>query len=246
MIGGDVVSTLQIQMIEFNPYTAMEIAWTHNGITHRVAAQRMANVGMIPPLSEEQLSVLDAEWLEWGPSDSIIFSLLGDSFQLAPFDAEASTIPVDHVHLIEELMEISANVFQVEALSEIRPAEDEVTEIWDAAEESEGYELQFTYNDKLYRFTARYMGDWYDVDAVLDALNLALEEAGHSERFYILFPGDQFITVIFAPENTLLQVAEQLYIPIARNSQDAINRAMVYQQYLSQIMEDDISETEQD
>ncbi|MBW4621999.1 MAG: hypothetical protein KME17_21870 [Cyanosarcina radialis HA8281-LM2] len=228
-VGADVVSILAENAKELEPYDAMKIAWMSKGITPKIAAQELVAAGVIDPPEEKLLSQLEEGWQTNHQPSEIIFSLLDSSNCLSWFDCETSIIPVDHVELIEDLMEISSDVFKVEAISESWQSENE-----DDPESILGGEVQFVYNRKVHRFDVEYLGDWYDVNSVLKALNSALEEAERPERFMLLYTGDQTCLVVFAPARIFLEVADRLHIPLEEDPESAMDRGVAYEQYVIQ------------
>ena len=240
-VGGNIISVLDENTSRFNPYDAMRILWISKGITPETAAQQLVAAGVIRPPCQKLLGQLQESWQTNHQPFGIIFSLLDSSHRVTAFDCETSTAPVDHVRLIEDLIEISSDIFEVEAVSQSWQSE-----IEDAIDEDLGYEVQFIYDNKVYRFNAEYLGDWYDVSSVIQALNHALEEAQRLERFFLLHTGDQMCLVTFAPTKAFLEVAEQLYIPLEHNLQSAMERGIAYEQYVRQTIQEEASGSRHD
>jgi HEAT repeat protein len=236
-VGADAVSILAENTKELDPYDAMRVAWISKGITPKMAAKELVEAVVIRPPEEELLERLEEDWQRDRQPSTIIFWLLDFSKRLTGFDCETSIIPVDHVELIEDLMEIGSDVFQVEAISESWQLENE-----DDPEAILGGEVQFVCNRKLYRFNVEYLGDWYDVNSVLKALNSALEESGRSQRFMLLYTGDQTCLVIFAPVMAFLEVADRLHIPIEEDPESAMERGVAYEQYVIQKVREESNE----
>lgn len=113
-----------------------------------------------------------------------LLSILHASGNLAFLDVETGVIPVRHDRLIGELGKGSGGAFQPTACLEQMLRDD--PEDWDAP-----YRVQFIFGNRLYRFAARNLGDWYDLERVVTVCNRALKDSGSPRRFFAMATGGQ-------------------------------------------------------
>ncbi len=85
----------------------------------------------------------------------------------------------------------------------------------------EYYDVAFEHGGKWYRFSAENLGDWYDVDAVMDAANRALEDAGVLERFHSIVTGGQDALLVLAKPESLDGAARELSLPTEGDAESA-------------------------
>jgi hypothetical protein len=220
----DVTTILAENSGQLSPHVVMRVFWQVNGITPRIAAEWLVRAGIIPPPSAESLAQIEQD-CEGEPGAGSIFPLLHGAGRLLFFDCETGVFPVDYVDLVDDLMAISRDVFEIEAVSQRSP------------QDSEGYVVQFVSGDRVYRSTPQDFGDWYAVEAVVSVLNEALSDAGREERFVLLYTGDQTCLVTFAPEEAFRQVAHELCIPLEQDYRAAMDRGIAYEQHVFQYIQ---------
>src|SRR5262249_36527199 len=120
-----------------------------------------------------------------------LWHALGHAGLTTHFDTETGFVPCHHEELIRDFAGNSGGRFKSECPIQIwhRQGEDD----YDSS-----YTVQLLYRDRLYRFEAENYGDYYDVEAVVRALNTALENNGQDERYIGLYTGDQCACFVFA------------------------------------------------
>ncbi len=185
----------------------MRVLWLAEGITPRKAPEQLVRAGAILTSPEALLLQLEESWHAERDSAAVVFSLLSSFNRFTCFDCETS-IPVNYVSLIEDLMKLGGDVFQVEAVSQNND------------------QVQFVYRDRVYCFTVRDLGDWYDVEAVIPGLNRALADTGRQERFLLLYSGGQFCSLTFASELAFQEVACELHLPLESNYRAAMSQGV--------------------
>jgi HEAT repeat protein len=156
------------------------------------------------------------------------YALLGALAQaglLTVFDAETGMVPCDHHRLILEFGEWSAGRFVPECPVQLWHQQGE--EDYDAP-----YTVQFLYRGKLYSFGAENYGDWYDVEAVQNAINFALADAGRPERYLALESDGQMAQFVFADPAAFLPVAERYGLPLSGDPTAAMRKGKEYEQRL--------------
>jgi hypothetical protein len=129
---------------------------------------------------------------------------------LTQFDTETDEIPCRHHELIMEFAENTGGRFDPECAVQAWHRKDQ--------EDIEGpYTVRFLYKGRLYRFGAENRHDWYDVEAVVRALNFALATAGRPERFSGLETGDQTAAYVFADPEAFRPIAEKYGLILSKD-----------------------------
>lgn len=124
---------------------------------------------------------------------------LAESGNLYSFDAETGTHPNNHDLLLYDLTELFGDTFEDASFAEIAPH-------W---ESDEPYQLSATLGDRKWDRQAENYGDWYDVSAVLDLINEMAADVGTANRIMPLETGDQTVTVIVGPGQSLVSAATE-------------------------------------
>jgi hypothetical protein len=176
------------------------LRWLLKGITVHDAVDTSMRHGLVL----EKPSAFDDAVAE-SPFDPYAHwrSIARRSGVVACFDTETSTFPNRHDALIlRELAAASRGAF--------RPTE--AVELW--RETNDSYDVAFACDGRWFHFTARGMGDWYDVESTVEAVNAALAESGQEERFRGIDTGGQDAFLVCAPPPQLQQLAEELWLPL--------------------------------
>jgi hypothetical protein len=129
------------------------------------------------------------------------------------FDTETGEIPAGHDVRIHELAAITHGRFRPSA----------VREIWNRKNDDDRetpYQIEFVTDGRLYRFEAKFLGDWYDVMSVLVALNRALADSGRSERFLPLDSGDQTSAILFGDPKQIETAAAEDWIALSDDADE--------------------------
>jgi hypothetical protein len=129
---------------------------------------------------------------------SAMVAFLVETRSAANFDAESATVPPDYNDLIAELTEIAS------------PRLDITDAVFD--------ESQMTLTLQLFGRTVtivpKFMGDWFDVEAVLAGLNEAIIAAGRSERFVDLTTGGQDACVVLGDAEGIDRPINDFHLPV--------------------------------
>lgn len=161
-----------------------------------------------------------------------VLDLLEAAGIMLTFDVETDETPVRHDRLIADLAKASGGVFQPEAGHErtlrSRDKDDEFS-----------YEVQFIHGDRLYRFTARDFGDWYDVERVAAACNLALSDTGVSERFCQAAGDGQCASFICVTPAQASVLAEQFHVPFEDKADAAMRQGKEFEQRVIRVLKGD-------
>jgi len=125
---------------------------------------------------------------------------------LTSFDAETGELPVRHDRLVRDFAAHSGGAFKPEA----------AFEKWDqqfSDDDGAPYTVQFIHAGRLYRFQAANLGDWYDVTAVVGAVNRALADTGETRRFVALEGDGQAAAFAFVDPERYAAAARELFLP---------------------------------
>lgn len=182
----------------------MQLVWVERGLTLQAAANDLARLGLAdsPPVIDPSLDPIDSEGLR---------NVLFKAGILFDFDAEYDFIPPPHHALLTRAAASSRGKF-----APLHPRQ-----FWRKPDDKHaGYIVEFAQDGKLIRFSAGYLGDWYDVMAVLKGANFALEKKNLPDRFVVWEEEDQVCTVVFGPLDKLQEFARLYALPLDVSSAD--------------------------
>ena len=131
------------------------------------------------------------------------FALMRAGGRAILFDTETSTFPNRHDKLIlGEFGRINPDAF----------GPTDAAECWhQEAEPSEGhYDVAFGHGGKWYHFAARNFSDWFDVDAVTEAVSGAMADAGVLESFHRVSTDSQGAYFVFATTRDIQEFSRSL------------------------------------
>jgi hypothetical protein len=204
-IGGDRVKAQAAALLARLELPAQaSLRWRIEGITPESAVDRLRSLGIAGEVS------LDRVRRDLGEETDglfLLYAALEEAGVLTRFDTETGTIPVRHDELISEFAEGSRGGFRPEALLEESHQDDD-------GEVDGPYTVQFVFEERLFRFTAENFGDWYDVAAVVSAINAAHAETGRRGRFIGLDTGGQDAAFLFGDPEVIAAAARELHLPL--------------------------------
>jgi hypothetical protein len=162
------------------------------------ACSRLAAIGLIAPLLPEEIQRMRAT--EKRDSDDPAWSLLVLSYAhiRTCFDTESNEVPPRHDHLIQEFAGNSRGIFAPEAVLQREGKRRGVPVM-----------VQFVFLDRLYRFQVRDYSDYYDLERLAGAINKAIADAGHHERFLSIDTGGQIADFIFGDPRLISEAAQE-------------------------------------
>jgi hypothetical protein len=181
-----------------DPWDRARVHWITHRLGPRDVARRLAAAGLDP--ADGALAEIDADWSDPPDPFAVVTRLIGEA-RMTGFDCETCIVPADHARLVRDLARLAEGVFPIESVSQ-------------QAGDADRYVVRFVARDRAIRFEARALGDWYDVPAVIGALNVALEQAGLQERYVRLHTGDQTCLVAFVRGEGFVEAAAELRVPI--------------------------------
>ena len=141
---------------------------------------------------------------------------------LVSFDAETGMLPCRHDQLLQEFAAATASKFRPEA----------VTEQWlqkNDRHDDAPYMLRFVHGGRAFEAKMRNRGDWYDVERVVQVLNVALAAAGIAERFTPLMPDGQIAEFVFADPSKLQAIAKKLQLPLSADPDEARKQGVEFE-----------------
>jgi hypothetical protein len=214
---------------QLSPAARMWAMWKLRGIDLRSALRDLGAADVIDLGVEEVLERLrrQREEDEEPPVDvtdpGALKSALDAAGVLTGFDAETGQTPCDHDGLIRQFAKCSRGRFNPECPRQtwLQQGEDDY---------NAHYLVQFLYHGRLIRFGAENHGDWYDVEAVHQALNFALETANQRERFIALKSDGQIAEFVFADPAVFLPIAERYGLPLSDDPTEAMRLGKAYEQ----------------
>jgi hypothetical protein len=209
-------------------------------VRHKVLTRAEADAALAALAARDQASArADGYGDEAGAGDEPVDevpALLHAARRFAAFDVETGMLPNRHDRLILELAEASAGQFKPEAAVERYVADKPPREaakgviVEDGEEESGTYTVQFIHAGRLYRFNPRNLGDWYDLSAVLVAVNRAVADAGASAQFVPLASDGQIAELVFSDPAALRAAAPELGLKPGTDADDARRQGKAYEE----------------
>ena len=217
--------------------------WGLRGIDLRAALEAFAAAGLLPiPAGEAYEAARSFKERDAGPGsfDPTDPTSLADALHGAGilfwFDAESDQVPSPHDELVMEFGRHARGAFApecaVQGPGEEPEDEDEdgeslVADPGDVPDPDEfdpdgPLRVRFVHAGRVYEFDPENYGDWYDVGAVVAAVNRAVADAGGPERFISVETGGQAAEHVFADPARFLPVADQFALPV----RDAAARAL--------------------
>jgi hypothetical protein len=211
--------------------------WKLQGLDVRSALAELHSAGVVRQTPDELLARMGEGQGGGGEAlDVTEPALLAGALSYADlttyFDTGTGFVPCNHHHLIRHFARGSGGRFTPEYPVQTwhRQGEDD----YDGP-----YTVQFIYRGRLYRFAAENYGDYYDVDAVVRALNTALEHNGQRERYLGLYTGDQCARFVFADPAAFVPVAQRYGLPLAQDPSEAMRAGRAFEQQVLESLESD-------
>jgi HEAT repeat protein len=213
------------------------VTWKLQGLDVRTALAELHAAKVIRQRPEELLAQMaerredeDEPLDTTGPA--VLTRALGQAGLVTHFDTESGFVPCHHEGLIREFAEGSGGEFTPECPVQIWHRHDE--DDYDSP-----YTVQFIYRKRLYRLAAENYGDYYDVEAVVRALNKALEANGRPERYVGLYTGDQCASFVFADPKVFVPIAEKYGLPLSESPSEAMRAGRAFDQHVFDSLEPD-------
>jgi hypothetical protein len=207
------------------PHAREWAAWQLQGLELRTALAELHAAGVLPHSPEDLLARMAER--EEEPLDTTdpsgLTAALGYAGVTTGFDTETGMVPCDHHHLIRDFAEGSAGRFTPEC----------PVQVWHQQGEDDydgPYTVQFLYRGRAYRFGAENYGDYYDVEAVVRALNAALEHSGQRERYIGLYTGSQCASFVFAAPAAFVPIAQKYGLPLSQDASEGMRAGRAYEQ----------------
>ncbi|WP_165252389.1 hypothetical protein [Paludisphaera soli] len=223
-IGGATASAAaEAQLDEQSGPARMKVLWRTRGLAAEPALARAAALGVLPAgsdpaaMAEAARAALLENWPDREPEPADVFQrALAQAGALVGFDTEADEIPPPHDALILSLAGATRDAFVVEAARQTWdiPAGVSEEDVMDSGDVVDAYKVEFLHDGRLVAFRARYFGDYYDAEAVADALNAALAESARPERFQAVLTDGQDLELLLATPDAAEALRNEFFLPV--------------------------------
>jgi hypothetical protein len=224
-VGGDQAAERAARYVDkLDPNTRMKIMWKIKGFQLEQVLTKMKTLGLIKSFSiDKVVEKLEADEID-DYDDTVVLSRIFENNRiLLNFDVETGEIPSRHDQLILDFSAASNSVFTPVYADQIWHQKNE-------ADYDAHYTVRFVYDNILYKFNARNLGDWYDVEQVVKAINFALKNAGKKERFFQLYSGGQDAYFLFGNGEVIKQLADEFYLPLEANLEAPMKQGKEFEQ----------------
>ena len=132
------------------------------------------------------------EQTEYDGSNGYIYNFLTVSGIYQWFDAETGFVPVDYDNLIKEFAKNSnGKLVTIDVWMDVAIDEDYKVD----------YKIYLSANERIYIVKPEDIGDWYDVDLILNLMNTVLSDSKLKERYIFIDTGDQTVQILFGPKD---------------------------------------------
>ena len=227
------------------PWEAMDIRWEQRGITAAEVARQLTNVGVMNPITDEELAAI-----QYKDGESLVLNLLGhggkEDARLAYSSIRDNGYDPRHDELFASLAHITRPRLEVESVSQTRhefkteqTAASARLMTWQYGSwkptpqhllagvtltsfEGTTCTVCYRYHGVEYGFIARPNGTWMDVASVLRAFNAIMQQIGREERAFRLADSPrsngEYAIFLCAKGMTFRQIAESLHIPLAEET----------------------------
>lgn len=218
-VGGDEAAKRAAKYVDkLDPIMRMKIMWKVKRFKLEQVLTRMKSLGVIKSFNTDKvIKELAAGKIDDYDDTVLLFLVFYDNNIILDFDVETDQLPSRHDQLILDFSAASNSIFTPVYADQIWHQMHE--EDYDAH-----YTVRFVYNNILYKFEARNLGDWYDLEQVIKAINFALKNTGKKERFFQLYSGGQNAWFIFGNEENITKLANEFYFPLEANLEAPMKR----------------------
>jgi hypothetical protein len=216
-VGGDEARSAATGLVDrLEPAARTTILWRANGWNAVSVMDQVVAAGLLDESAYCQaLEDLEVDENDAEEADGSLLAVMWEADILLAFDVETGMLPCRHDQLLRDFANSSRGIFTPESVSQQWHQQN--PEDFEA-----DYTLQFVFDGRLYRVRIRNQGDWYDVERLVLAINRALRDAGHPERFYALAVGGQVAQFVFATPVAAETLSTELHLPI----DEKLDRAM--------------------
>lgn len=186
------------QLASAPPHDRQHLKAIADQTTLTQTCSRLAAIGLITPLSPEEIQEVQATEKREADDPAWSLLLLDHAHIRTVFDSESVEVPCRHDQLILEFAENSRGVFTPEIVLQKKGKAPNAAML-----------VQFVFHNRLYRFQARDFGDYYDIERVVASMNMALGDSGLREKFLSRDTGDQIADFIFGDPGVISEAARE-------------------------------------
>lgn len=219
-VGGNAVRPILAPWIDrLTGWNRTDAAWFVHRIDPLHAIRRLVELKVLPEMPEEGLlsrAMAQSEDSPGPASGGIVkaaFSLTAGSLIV---NAHGEDLPIRYDRLLEGFTTAKRGLFVPQGIRQAREGKGD-------------YTVHFVHHGRPYRFTARDLGDWYDLGAVVETVNRALADDDIPERFVGLHNGAQVAALVVAVPDRVREAAKELYLALEPDPDGARKLWMEYQ-----------------
>lgn len=197
--------------------------WDSLGISLKGYADFLADKGFLGAEDPQACidEVMESEGVGSNDYDRA-WTMLIRSRKVFWFDTESGQVPCEHDHLLEKLAAKSGGAF----------APDWAHEIFEEGEyDGDGaYTLRFAFAGKAFETHPQDIGDYYDYVSVVNAVNVALKEAGRPERLFEVEGGAQDTGVLIAVPELKDELAARFFLVFREKPGQAVAQGIAFEE----------------
>lgn len=223
-IGGDAAQdVIEQHATKLDPASLSHIRQKHKQDSLTSIAEAVKSSGLLSEAEVE--SAISQLANQAGEENSGLFELLYAAKSAIAFDAETGMLPCRHDNLIRDFAAASRGRFDPKG----------TLEIWHRKNQEDfesPYTLQFVLDRKLYKAEIRNLGDWYDVERVVQMINVALSQSGRHERFVGLAAEGQIAMFVFVDPSLLPGVAKQFNMALSDDFESAMRQGLEFESHV--------------
>lgn len=225
-IGPDARTHVQTALARAAPWDRMKLSWQLAGWSNRQIADMLREAGAIEEISDVALAEAA------GDNGLDLVGLIWTARRLAYMNVKSDD--VSHDALFGALLAIARPKVSVEGLSQTcsdnylrepvpnRPGIVKVTDLGNINT------IRFAYDGQEHSFTARPIGRWLDVAAVVAGFDAFMAAIGREDRCFQLLSADSSALFVVAPEAKFRALAERLRIPLESDPDEIRRRGIAY------------------
>jgi hypothetical protein len=205
--------------------------WGLRGLTLRAALEEFVAARVLPGPADRLFDEVRRSCEEnasgggFDPADPVgVLTAFFQAGLAVTFDAETGMVPCDHDRLVMLFADGTGGLLAPEC----------AIQTWQGGEDDMEVPMsvRFVSRGRVYEFDAENLGDWYDVGAVAQAVNRALGDAGHRQRFIHLHPEGQCPVFALADPAAFLPVAARYFVPVDDDTTAAMTAGVAYERYV--------------
>ena len=201
-----------------NSYDRQNLTWCLAGMSYTRLLTPFAAAGLLPEMpSKYELWASHLEDQNVG-AYGLMRALAGHQAALV-FDTETSYTPVPHHELATRFAALTHGKLKISHAKQV---------LLKNEDGSLFYQVSFISRDRVYRFRAKDLNDWYDYKGVAAAMNGVLADQGFQERFIEPWDISQSAGFLFARPETIAEISKKIGLPL-QDQIDAVETGKAFE-----------------